>query len=542
MAPQETGKQRAGRIPLDYYKRPDNLGRRKLRLTLVAFALSALCLLGGLLLSNESQRFYTRGPVASVHATWDQNCNVCHTAFEPLSADNVWRSVGFTHKVADTNCQSCHLGPDHTNNQMAAEVQSCSACHAEHQGRDGNLLRMSDRECTKCHADLSTHSVKSPIFQDRVSDFSLEGHPQFKLFRGAKPVDPGRLKFNHRLHMTRGLTRPGDEHYWTLAHVDAKDRKRFGKEGEPEGTPVQLECAACHQRDAGDLAADRHSNLTFPPRAAGAYMLPISYENHCKACHPLTVALDKETSGKDRLLTIPHHLQPDEIRNLLWGVFVNEAIQANPDLRKPPSRPLPGHAPMSLEKKAREGTADKVQAAEKNLLTFNEAGKKVNQQERVAFWGKTTCGECHHYESKEGQIVPTAIVPPQVPAIWFVHAKFDHKAHRAVDCRNCHANAYALNADDSPNHEASEHAADVLVPGIETCVNCHAPAKGTGGVLTRGSARYECVECHLYHRGESDTRHYLLGAAAKVRDPSKRGTTESFLSGSLRPKQAEEGP
>src|SRR5262249_9110256 len=142
--------------------------------------------------------------------------------------------------------------------------------------------------------------------------------------------------------------------------------------------------------------------------------------------------------------------------------------------------------------------------------------EKVDKRERLVFRGKTTCGECHYYEQKEGQTKPTAIVPPQVPQIWFKNAKFDHNAHRAVNCQSCHADADALNADGKENANASTVAADVLIPGIGTCVECHAPPKGTGGVLTQGGARYDCAECHLYHRGEADERHYLQGAAAKA--------------------------
>src|SRR5438128_807872 len=82
--PHETGKQRAARIPLDYYKRPDDLVRRKLRLTLIMFLLSTACLAGGLLFSNHGQQLYSRGPVAAVHATWEENCDACHSPFHPL--------------------------------------------------------------------------------------------------------------------------------------------------------------------------------------------------------------------------------------------------------------------------------------------------------------------------------------------------------------------------------------------------------------------------------------------------------------------------
>jgi transposase-like protein len=50
-----------------------------------------------------------------------------------------------------------------------------------------------------------------------------------------------------------------------------------------------------------------------------------------------------------------------------------------------------------------------------------------------------------------------------------------------------------------------------MLPGVETCRNCHAPARSEKGVLTAG-ARYECTECHLYHHPESASPATSAGA------------------------------
>ena len=34
-----------------------------------------------------------------------------------------------------------------------------------------------------------------------------------------------------------------------------------------------------------------------------------------------------------------------------------------------------------------------------------------------------------------------------VPELWLPHAKFDHTAHKAVDCRGCHEGAYPEGVD-----------------------------------------------------------------------------------------------
>ena len=54
-----------------------------------------------------------------------------------------------------------------------------------------------------------------------------------------------------------------------------------------------------------------------------------------------------------------------------------------------------------------------------------------------------------------------------------------------------------LAADGSPNAEASRTKDDVMLPGIGTCVECHAPLSHE-----RGGARFDCAECHRYHNGD----------------------------------------
>jgi len=60
-------------------------------------------------------------------------------------------------------------------------------------------------------------------------------------------------------------------------------------------------------------------------------------------------------------------------------------------------------------------------------------------------------------------------------------AHFDHQAHRLVSCESCHAKA-----------ATSKETSDILMPGIETCQQCHKPGK-------EYAAEARCFECHNYH-------------------------------------------
>jgi hypothetical protein len=86
------------------------------------------------------------------------------------------------------------------------------------------------------------------------------------------------------------------------------------------------------------------------------------------------------------------------------------------------------------------------------------------------------CQFCHEVQAGDG--LP-AIVPTKIPTRWLPMSAFDHRSHRALECVACHGGA-----------PKSVDTADVLMPKIETCRECHRPG---GGALSG------CVECHLYH-------------------------------------------
>src|SRR4051794_32219818 len=87
MPPQETGKQRAGRIPLDYFRTPDRLGKWKRWLGVLALLAAVAWPASAFLRGDRAELDYSRGPVAAVHATWDANCNACHVPFQAISGD-----------------------------------------------------------------------------------------------------------------------------------------------------------------------------------------------------------------------------------------------------------------------------------------------------------------------------------------------------------------------------------------------------------------------------------------------------------------------
>lgn len=518
MPPHDPGKPRPARIALDYFTQADGLRWWKVALAVAATTVALAWWLSGFLHSDGGRTRYSRGPVASVHAMWDEKCDACHTSFQPIQGDAWVTALGGDPLGGDLKCQQCHAGPPH--HTRDGETANCATCHREHRGRDASLVQLADAACVRCHKDLLGHGRKSrlgfelPRCQNTVTRFDVSHHPQFFIYSpetkrrepiDAKIDDPSQLKFNHKLHMTAGMVLdPNGKPFRYGKIVIPHERARYMSEApSPPGleSPVQMTCASCHRLDAGDfaVAVDQLAGLPraalLPPRAAGTTMQPIIYENQCKACHPLTF----EPRGE-----VLHRLQPPELHDFLENYYTRRFLEGKPELLELPirSRIIPGKPPDDATTAVRQRIVEKVAAAEK-----------------VLYQDKKTCGECHYYERDADKVVPKQIVPPKVPTVWLPHAQFSHATHRAVECTSCHPRA------DADAEGASTRAADILLPGIEVCVRCHAPASRNGG-----GALFHCTECHRYHNGDAP----LHGVGAELRQPRQRRSLDDLL-GTPRP-------
>jgi len=69
---------------------------------------------------------------------------------------------------------------------------------------------------------------------------------------------------------------------------------------------------------------------------------------------------------------------------------------------------------------------------------------------------------------------------------------FDHRAHRSVNCVDCHAAALTSSA-----------TSDVLSPNLDTgtksCVSCHKPDVDSFTAGVHRGATSDCISCHQFH-------------------------------------------
>jgi predicted CXXCH cytochrome family protein len=516
----ETGKQRRSRIELGYYRARDVHARRRLWLITLALLAAGVWILTAPIWGSgrltdvrffQQARLASKGPLARPHAMWETTCEACHVPYTPINGSQWGPSLSGRPQDGGARCKTCHAGPAHHANERIGDVPSCAHCHRDHQGRDTSLLAMNDSVCTRCHGNLAEHRLPDagPLtLPAAVTSFDPAHHPEFTRSSGAGGPESGRIKFSHARHLVPGMPLESGGASFTFADLDTADRSRYGwTSGRGLDTPIQLECGSCHQLDGEEYARGlepRFADLV-PPRIPGATMLPVSYENHCRACHPLRF----DRNVRDR--QVQHARQPRELLEELDRFYASEAVKDDPALlrRFVPPQPIPGAAVPPEVDAAQKAVAEQTLRALK--LLFDSASDRESQ---------TGCVKCHDLKPGASPLVDLEdagsleIRPVVAGSLWYESAVFNHAAHRAMECGQCHEKV-----------RESTDLTKELLPGIARCVQCHAPAESPGG-KPRGGAGVACVECHRYHGGD----HPRQGLGATDRRGAEM-SLEQFLEG-----------
>lgn len=442
---------------LDYFRRHRLFRGLWRSLPGVAFLVSSLAV-GWTLLAGK-QTVYQAGPLATAHASFNHDCGKCHTESFPV-LNRLWTSSDSVRSVPDSACLQCHAGPLH---HPCVAQPGCASCHQEHRGHP-TLARISDNQCTSCHAQLTCEDGKSPQYATNITGFAAGSHPEFRLWRDGTPVDPGTIRFNHKVHLQGVLDI--DRKQEQIRQQSLRDAGVSLCEKELPKKEVRLECQSCHQMDA-----------------AGRYMLPIRYRDHCQTCHPLSVQLMGDWQGPQREAACrfstnpaPHPAAGDTAETVRAGLrerltrFIldqrNKAFLGS-GAAEPLARPLPGWS-----------SVEPVPPRE-----FAWVNRQLEQIEHVLFAGGGGCKYCHQ-EKTDSPRRPDSLpvyLPPGLRDVWYEHSIFSHNSHKALACAQCHEKA-----------QASEKESEVLLPRQESCLHCHNEQRSD-------RARSDCVECHIYH-------------------------------------------
>jgi hypothetical protein len=210
----------------------------------------------------------------------------------------------------------------------------------------------------------------------------------------------------------------------------------------------------------------------------GRYMQPIRYLKHCQDCHPMwrsvqDLAGDESLQAAAKILRskpLPHP-GPGQDASVTIGAMravYYQFVTDHPESIIPQSkqgdvvRPLPGKSET-----AEPGRREQWEWVNTQMAAVERALSKSGG-----------CYQCH--EAPQGQSQTTlAVKPPNIPRRWLPKSVFSHAMHTILDCQACHKDA-----------QTSVTHSDVLLPAINSCVECHSRLQGV---------RSDCLTCHGYH-------------------------------------------
>ena len=452
----------AQRVDVGFPHRPNRLRRWRRALSWSALAVG---LLWPAVSAMRGQRqLYEAGEVSQAHQLWANDCRQCHLETWAPAA----RLVTFDAQLRSTPdeaCSVCHAGaPHHAARPELA--MNCADCHQEHRGHDA-LALVADRFCTRCHQSLETASKRTPQFAAHVDSFSE--HPEFALLR---PAD----ETSSEERPKRAFAEVVDGRWRDRTPLRFNHAKHLAPQGLLllDGSRKKLACGACHEGQA-------HSGE----------MRPIRHDRHCAKCHDNELQFDSlRFAGRP----VPHG-PAEQARAAMIELYSGYLAAPRDDEPEPlpdePVRAVPGQPPVP----GAEGwqwVQARVAAAGQLLFGRHEHG----------------CRYCHDLSPSERRQNLWQVEPPHIPDRWLVHSVFRHDSHRLLSCTACHGQV-----------EGSSQTADILLPSIESCRQCHASA------AAGGKARGDCVECHQYHHGAGDdldgpfSLDLQLSAPAKSRRP-----------------------
>ncbi|RIL10625.1 MAG: hypothetical protein DCC75_03980 [Proteobacteria bacterium] len=376
--------------------------------------------------------FWSSGPIATNHKFIEKDCSSCHE--------------GAFKRVSDDKCVSCHQMSPHAEPFRNLAVHSklnvpCADCHMEHNGDHGLIARES-KLCAECHADLKSVFPGS----NRPNVINFDNHPQFmvalqgdtldgpitkvSLDDKDKLKDRSHIKLNHKIHLQ--------------ADLRTKDGRKT------------LQCNDCHR-----LAPDFKT------------IEPITFERDCQYCHSLE--FDERLAGKE----VPHG-DPDVVYKFLYAEYAKLLLAAEDQPQ----------IALTFKIRMRPGGRE-IDPGNQSIQDFSRAFvEKQSRFAEEALFTKTACKLCHDVSTSSNSIAVLRdkalaaykILKPQVPARWMPASIFSHGAHEEMLCQDCHKGV-----------SDSEETADVLLPKVEDCRECHG-AHRKAGVVTS-----ECSTCHSYH-------------------------------------------
>ncbi len=306
----------------------------------------------------------------------------------------------------------------------------CAACHV---GQASSQKSATDQACLACHDGPLHHADQT--FTPSCSNCHVEHHGALRL---ASTSDRACTQCHADLTTTHGPSKFASS---IRAFDNSHPEFAAVRPGASDPGTIKFNHQV-HLRD--DLrgpngsvqlkCTDCHERVL-----SNSDMAPIDYQKHCSSCH--TLQFDRRFSE-----SAPHK-EPRVVYDFLLNKLT--AYIASHPAELPPAR----NAAQWVQQRM----------ADAQLL----------------LWRKS-CQKCHLLTYPNGPDALPVVAKSALTARWLPHAEFDHEAHQMVQCASCHAKA-----------NDSRLTSDILIPGIQTCRQCHRPGQD--------AAEARCFECHTYH-------------------------------------------
>ena len=462
-------------------------------------------------------RFLSNGPLSSSHATFEQDCSACHTPFGEVSSESCstcHEKYGDELGVYSFASHYLYRSNDFQRLKTSEHETACTACHAEHLGREAEITRLEDGRCMPCHD---------------FGSFNRE-HPQFDFAADSIPDDDA-LAFTHIHHTREVMEREGlvdVERACLYCHNPRPDGKRF------EPLDFDRHCDACHLTAGTATARLPVAGADAP----GVVTLATLVEEQPPGARWALFANPNEyRQTGSRVSKSPVHHYDDwilyNLRRLRRALYPDaglaDLLRASPDAEAGEIEELYREAVATLEGYAqglRSRPEPEIQAElariEKLLagalralddpytpldetelmLALGEPRRDLDQDqaaelELLVDQLTQPCQQCHKIER-------ATIARVRKDQTVLEHAEFSHRAHiLQVRCLDCHTGipiADGILGDVTSGESAVDRAAIQNLPRIERCQDCHRPEMSSN----------RCVTCHEFHPDKSRRSHLLL--------------------------------
>ena len=480
-------------------------------------------------ISLDRNAWISGGPLSSNHASFENDCEACHTPFQAVSDEKCMvchDKFGEELGVHTFDAHYVYRSADYTRAFQRDQEIPCFGCHSEHGGREAAITAVSDVNCLSCH------------------DFDSFGsnHPQFDFVAESVPDDDS-LIFTHIRHVKRIQEQEG---------IDDLERAcLYCHNPRPNGTGFEalrfdLHCNSCH---LGTRPKTRSANLqikdpgpVIPVGKGKVSTLNLGVEtletirNRQGPGEHWTLSTNPSefrARGNRVMKTRLHHLDPWIMHNLRMLRRTLYPSAGLADLLKSSAKVAPGEirvlyreALETLQQYSQGLHARSDQVMQKELekidqllgslkdefkddraqlddapfqLSLRPTPELTPEQiQEINEFVETLvqpCKLCH-------QVPQATISRVQKDQATLNRAEFNHRAHIIESrCLDCHSDIPFLDYQaEMPEVGVDfDQAAIQNLPSIESCQECHTPAQASSG----------CSTCHRFHPSRIDESRLL---------------------------------